>query len=963
MNTPSLEARISEIGGTIAARMGDARPGLFSPAEWKGRVIARAMANEPFRVALFRFVDVLPAVTDDKRLLELAREYFDELGEDDVFGWGMKTLSRAGLFRKVAAKALRGQVEDLATQFIAGETPKNAAPTLARLREEWSGVSVDLLGEVTVSTEEAARYRSRYLELIERLAQKSDANVSVKLSALDPLLSPVAFDDSVKRAGDALRPIFSRAGELGVHVQVDMEHYALKDITLNAVLALLSEPEFARQPSCGIVLQAYLKSAEGDLARVVEWVNESKRPLTVRLVKGAYWDQEVITHRQNGWEVPVWEDKGQTDLTYEAMTATLLENIELMTPAIAGHNLRSIAHAAALADEMGVPNDAYEFQVIYGMAEPLRKALVAEGYRVRCYTPVGAFLPGMAYLVRRLMENTANSSMLRRMYGEREDTAALLAPPEPTTDKTAPTTGVFMNEPATCFVDSGSRKTFADALEKVREALGGEYAAVIDGAEVTPTSWLESFDPAVPGRRVGRVADCTGEQVHAAVAGAAAAWPAWADTPAQERAELLRRTANMLRRDRHELAALELFEVGKSREEADADVTEAIDFLDYYADQMERLAPPVRLAAHYPGEVNETTYRARGVVAVISPWNFPLAISCGMVAAALVTGNSVVFKPSERAPVCARKLFDAFVQAGVPPGVLQFVPGAGAAGATLAADPRVDMIAFTGSRKVGLAIHRQAAKVAKGAHTIRKVVAEMGGKNAIIVDETADLDEAVLGIVHAAFGFQGQKCSACSRVIAVEAVHDELVARLTDAVRTLPIGPPEEAKYRIGPLVDARAVKTVRDYIAIGKKEGTPALIVEDIPQTGCYVGPAIFTVRPHHRLAREEVFGPVLAVLKATGLDDALAMANDCDYALTGGLFSRSPAAIKRVRQRFRVGNLYINRGITGALVGRQPFGGFRLSGLGSKAGGPGYLEQFMVPVTITENEVRRGFAPEEGV
>jgi RHH-type proline utilization regulon transcriptional repressor/proline dehydrogenase/delta 1-pyrroline-5-carboxylate dehydrogenase len=969
------QAAIEAIAQEILARMGDERPGVFSPAQWKGKVLARAMADEPFRVALFRFVDVLPAVANDARLLDLAGEYFDDADPEarSALGWTARALGRAAPLRKVAAVALRRQVADLARQFIAGETVDAALPTLKRLWESGCAFSVDLLGEVTLSRAEADAYEKRYLELFSALDaavatwgpgpghDEPAVNVSVKLSALDPLLEPHAWDDALERAKAALRPILAAAKERGAHVHVDMEHHDLKDLTLAAVTGLLEEDAFSDGPSCGVVLQAYLTSAEADLDGLLAWARRTGRPVTVRLVKGAYWDQEVVTHAQAGWSVPVWRDKARTDATYEAMAVRLLEHRDVLRPAFGGHNLRTIAHAAATAEALGVGKDGYELQVIHGMAEPLRRALVGEGYRVRAYCPVGAFLPGMAYLVRRLLENTANTSMLRQMYAEAAPAADLLKPPVPgpePAEAADAVAGGFRNAPHAHFVASGVRDAFADALERVRSTLGGHAPAVIDGRDVDTAERITRHDPSVNGRLVGTAARCGPEEAARAVAGAERAAGEWARTPLAERVAVLGRTAAILRRDRFDLAALEVFEVGKDWTNADADVCEAIDFCVYYARQMTDLGAPRHPGAAYPGEANETGYRPRGVAAVIAPWNFPLAIPTGMTAAALVAGNAVVLKPSERSPMCGARLFAAFREAGVPDGVLQLLPGAGEAGAALAADPGVDLVAFTGSRDVGLAIAQAAAQ--PGRRGLKHVIAEMGGKNAVIVDETADLDEAVRGIVASAFGYQGQKCSACSRVIAHRAVHDALVERLCAAASSLPIGPAEDPASRMGPLVDDRALEKVRAYVAIGREEAHPALVVEDVPEGGCFAGPAVFTgVAPGHRLFREEVFGPVLAVTQAADLEAAVALANDSDYALTGGLFSRSPAAIETVRARFAVGNLYINRGITGALVGRQPFGGFRLSGVGSQTGGPDYLRPFLLPYAVSENTLRRGFAP----
>jgi RHH-type proline utilization regulon transcriptional repressor/proline dehydrogenase/delta 1-pyrroline-5-carboxylate dehydrogenase len=362
-----------------------------------------------------------------------------------------------------------------------------------------------------------------------------------------------------------------------------------------------------------------------------------------------------------------------------------------------------------------------------------------------------------------------------------------------------------------------------------------------------------------------------------------------------------------------------------------------------------------------PGEDNRYLYRPRGVALIIAPWNFPLAISTGMVAAALVTGNTALYKPSSLSVVNGWQLFELFREAHLPAGVLNFIPCRGEiSGDLLVGHREVDLIAFTGSREVGQGIIERAARANPGQRSIKRVIAEMGGKNAIIVDADADLDQAVSGVMQSAFSYQGQKCSACSRVIVLDDCYERFVERLGEAVKGICVGPPEEPENTVGPLIEARAWERLGEYLAIARSEGK-VVAQATAPAGGYYIAPTVVTDLPRgSRLLREEIFGPLLAVIRVRNMDEALAIANDSEYALTGGLYSRSPANISKVARQFDVGNLYINRGITGAIVGRQPFGGFRLSGVGSKAGGPDYLLQFLEPRVVTENTMRRGFAPE---
>ena len=526
----------------------------------------------------------------------------------------------------------------------------------------------------------------------------------------------------------------------------------------------------------------------------------------------------------------------------------------------------------------------------------------------------------------------------------------------------------FRNEPLTDFARAASRDAMQGAVDRLRAALDAGLAPrvplVIGGVRTEPADRLSRHDPSDRRRLVAEVCAASADDARRAVAVAREAFPDWRATPVARRAEILRRAAALMRERRFDLAALQVFEVGKPWREADADVAEAIDFCLYYAAEAERLAAP--RSVHVPGEENVSGVRPRGVTVVIAPWNFPLAILAGMTTAALVTGNPVVMKPAEQSSLVGLRLHEILITAGVPPDVLAFLPGRGEeVGPVLVGHPDVALVAFTGSRAVGLAINAAAAAAPAddSARLVKRVIAEMGGKNAIIVDDDADLDEAVVGVVQSGFGYAGQKCSACSRVIVLDAVHDAFVERLAGAVASLRLGAAAEPGTRMGPVVDEEAAARIRRFIAIGRRTARTVVAVDPGPlaEAGHFVGPHVFAdVDPGGPLGQEEIFGPVLAVIRAADFDHAVALANGTPYALTAGLFSRSPVHLARAAAELEAGNVYLNRGITGALVHRQPFGGYRMSGIGSKTGGPDYLAQFVLPRTVTENTLRRGFAPE---
>ncbi|HEV3167280.1 MAG TPA: proline dehydrogenase family protein [Isosphaeraceae bacterium] len=989
----ALEHSAREIGRALFERVGRSSR-IWSPGWWDDWLMGLTLDDPAVKVQLFRFIDVLPVLKTPDSIRRHLAEYLHEAGSR--VPWWLRlplSLSPAGSAgADLLAKAARAGSLHMAHRFIAGETPHEALQTVRGLRARRLAFTADLLGEAVISEAEADQYQNTCLDLLRELSTALAAdpeiaqidrdhrgpiprvNLSLKLTSLTPRFDAIHTETTTLRVLERLRPILRTARELGAFVNIDMEQYAYKDLTLEIVECVLDEPEFRDWADVGIVAQAYLPETENDLRTLFHWVRDRGTPITVRLVKGAYWDYEVLHAQQVGWPVPVFLDKWRTDATYETCATFLLQHHEWLRPALGSHNVRSLAHAMAVAEALGVPADSYEIQMLHGMGEPVQRALVAEGKRLRVYTPYGAMLPGMAYLVRRLLENTSNESFLKASSTAHAKVDDLLRSPEEVgtmwgrthhreeDNRSGSAPSAFRNEAPTDFSRHEARAEMRVALNEVRGQFGRKYPLWIGGRELSTSDELTSYDPGDRLTLLGRTARARAPEAAQAVAAARDAFPSWSATPVEERAAVLFRAADQLRSRRLELAAWEVYECGKPWREADADVAEAIDYCDFYALEMLRLADPKQ--RDVPGETNRIEHIARGVAVVIPPWNFPLAIPTGMTVAALVAGNTVVLKPAEQSPIIAWQLVQALRDAGLPPGVLNYLPGVGEeAGQALVDDPRVDLIAFTGSRNVGLEINRRAAEPKLGQDHVKRVIAEMGGKNAIIIDDDADLDEAVVGVLQSAFSYAGQKCSACSRVIALEPIFDAFLARLVDAARDLTIGAADDPDTVIGPLIDNEARDRVLQYAQLAASEGLIALRVEvgNLADRGHFVGPMIVAnVRPDARIAQEEIFGPILAVLRAKDLDEALRIADGTEYALTGGLYSRSPAHIDRVKRELRVGNLYINRPITGALVGRQPFGGFRLSGTGTKAGGDDYLLEFLLTRTITENTMRRGFAPE---
>ncbi|AJY69641.1 1-pyrroline-5-carboxylate dehydrogenase [Geobacter sulfurreducens] len=997
MLNSELNTKIVNRGKEFFGSISGEKPSLFNKGAWMGKAMDWSMQNEQFKIQMFRFVDVFPSLTTSKLLTEHIREYFGNEQDMPAFmSTGAKVAGMLGSFGgAVLNKVLTSNIEEMARQFIVGETTKEAVKNLERLRKDGFAAVVDVLGEATLSEEEAEAYTNTYLELLEALKKEQGSwkglpgkggdpnldwghspkvNIAVKPTALYCLANPQDFEGSVVAILNRMRRIFQKVMELNGFLCIDMESYRHKEIILEVFRRL--KLEYREYPHLGIVLQAYLKDNDKDLDDLLAWAKEHKVQISIRLVKGAYWDYETVKAKQNDWEVPVWTIKAESDAAFERQARRILENHQICHFACASHNIRSISAVMEMAKELNVPDERYEFQVLYGMAEPVRKGILKVAGRIRLYAPYGNMVPGMGYLVRRLLENTANESFLRQSFAEDAQIERLLEDPAVTAERERAARAAkpkkerkgpgglpaFYNEAMVDFTRADHRAAFPKHIALVRTQLGKTYPLFINGKEIRTDDLIPTVNPNKPSEVLGQICQAGTKEVGDAIAAAKAAFPAWRDTDPRARAEYLLKAAQAARKRLFELSSWQVLEIGKQWDQAYADVTEAIDFLEYYAREMIRLGQPQRVG-HAPGELNHYFYEPKGVAAVIAPWNFPLAISMGMASAAIVTGNCVVFKPSGITSIIGWHLVELFREAGLPEGVFNFTPGRGSVmGDYLVDHPDISLIAFTGSMETGLRIIERAAKVHPGQANVKKIISEMGGKNAVIIDDDADLDEAVPHVLYSAFGFQGQKCSACSRVIVLDAVYDKFIERLVSMAKATKVGPSEDPAHYMGAVADDKAMKSIKEYAEIGKREGH-VLYESPVPAgEGYYVPMTIIGgIKPEHRIAQEEIFGPVLAVMRAKDFDQAIEWANSTQFALTGGIFSRSPEHLAKARREFRVGNLYINRNNTGALVERQPFGGARMSGVGTKAGGPDYLLHFMDPRVVTENTMRRGFAPIE--
>ncbi len=666
------ESRIFDIGSDLLKRARGHKAGLLSAKFYSDSLMNWSMKDPEFKVQLFRFVDAFPTLKTSDAVHEHLADYLGQPGVKLPPGFDLG-LKAGGLAKGLMTSTISSQIKGMAGKFIAGTDAKSALPGLRSLWDDGIAFSVDLLGEVCLSDEEADAYRDKYLDLIQNLPSEvagwkpqprleSDhlgsiprTNVSVKISSLsgrcDPIDTEGAINDLMKR----LMPVLETARDRGVFVNFDMEHYALKDLTLELFQRCCERIDF----QAGLAMQAYLKSGVEDAKRMAEWSKRAKRLVSVRLVKGAYWDAETIKAEQNGWPCPVWNTKWQTDACYERMSEVFLDATPKDKAAAAGggiklalgsHNVRSISAVMAGMEARGLPKEALELQMLHGMADQLKHAATEIGLRVREYVPVGEMIPGMAYLVRRLLENTSNESWLKAGFLDNADPAALLASPE----SRAAQLGEQANK-VDLYMQAPERHRLSVAVQGLADSRPFFNESMRDFAE---GKQRQAFATAIGRATVPKVAnDRTPEQGAAMVGKALAAFPAWRDRPAMERAEILVRAAALMRKQRDGLAGVMIREAGKTWKEADADVCEAIDFCEYYAREAVRLFDRQRLG-RFIGELDETVYQPRGVAVVISPWNFPLAICCGMTVAALVTGNTVIVKPAEQTPGIASIMAD-----------------------------------------------------------------------------------------------------------------------------------------------------------------------------------------------------------------------------------------------------------------------------------------------------------------
>lgn len=989
----NIEEKINKLSKEVFLDLNKQKSSYIDTSFYSNKLLDWSLRDEEIKLNLFRFTDVLPSLKSDISVINHAKQYFDHVSErlPKLFSMAI-TAGVNPLTASLSAPIIRKNISTIASRFIVGSDIHNALPKLKQIRKNNMAFTVDLLGEATLSETEALSYLDQYLTLIDTLSEQTTkwsqkpiikdhwgeeciANISIKLSSLYSKVKPINTTLATNILSERLHKIFLRAKEKNVFVFVDMEDTSMVDITLNVLKQTLQHEQLISFDKVGIVIQAYLRRSEKDIQELLKWLKTKKRKLAIRLVKGAYWDVETIKAKQKNWPIPVWQKKSSSDANYEKLTKLILENIDHFYPAFGSHNIRSFSAVLVIAESLGIDNKMFELQTLYGMGDGIKKIFSQKGCLLREYAPIGELIPGMSYFVRRLLENTANESFLKQSYWDEENVDTLVAKPNFDKDEEALKIShtikkySFSNFPPLDFSIEKNRTEIKNEIKRQKERLTAPaqiVCPIINGERIQTLNPFSSYLADNYKKELASINPTTDILGNQAVESLSEYFKIWSNLKIEERTNILKKTAKIIAEKRIELIALISLEVGKTWEEADGEVCEAIDFLNYYSFIATKKLNP-SLTVDVSGERNLISYKGRGITCVISPWNFPLAISCGMISAALVCGNTVCYKPSEQSSLIAERLVEIFYKAGLPKEALAFLPGRGESiGRQLVSDPRIDTIVFTGSMEVGLEIIENSHLVTRKNNIQRKhiprVIAELGGKNFIIVDESADLDEAIKGVVESAFGYSGQKCSACSRVIVLAPIYDEFKKRISQVIESLKVGLAEDPSTEISPVIDKESfdrinntIESATNYaklIAVGKlpKEEAnafliPAHLFEEIPLDS--------------ELCTKEIFGPVLGLYKADNFEDALNLANNTSFGLTGGVYSRTPKHLEESFSRLNVGNLYINRNCTGAIVNRQPFGAANMSGVGSKAGGTDYILQFCNPIVVSENTIRKGFAP----
>ncbi len=974
----ALEESILEFGGSLLDHARQKKAGVLSAQFWSDKLMDWAMKDEAFKIQFFRFVDTYPSLKTPEQIHDHLVDYLTQPGVTTPPGMDMMTKA-GGMAKGIFTSRMTKQITGMAQKYIAGENAAASAPVLSKLWKQGMCFTVDLLGEACTSARVADYYQRQYLDLVENLPSLvSDfkpndlldtdylgkiprVNVSIKVTSLYWGVDPVDTKGSINALIERLAPILEAAGRNNVFINFDVEQDAFKDLNLELFETCCAKFDF----QAGLAMQAYLRSGMADAKRVVTWAKKANKQITVRLVKGAYWDYETINAEANGWPVPVWSRKPDSDASFERMATYFIENMP-RTPdepgvklALGSHNARSISHSVAMARKCGLPDSAIEYQMLHGMGAELKKATLQMGLRVREYLPVGEMLAGMAYFVRRLLENTSNESWLRAGFSDNAPVAELLqnpvtiAPPEddphqgrdPGVDliATAPErhqlspaySGVgdgrpFFNEPHRNFAYKSVRDAFASAINS--STLPSKLATLSNAEEAIGTAY-STLDE-------------------------------WHGNTAEERAIVLCDAAKIIRARRDEIAGMVIRSTGQCWHDADAEVCAAIDYCEYYARLSVDASKPIRIG-RFIGESSETIHEPLGLVLAYIPDITPFSRFAGLVSAAVGVGNTMTAVVNNNVAPLLSEFHNILLMAGAPGGLVTMVPQS-VVSDTIQYDSRIACISYIGETEKGLSIVQSAGTTSDDQPHIKHCIAEFEGPNVVIVDTSADLGEAITLIAESAFGNAGHNLDSCSVVIIVDSAYDDCIARLTEVAGSMRIGNTLDPANTIGHVMSLDHSRVITNRIQQLQSRGKTALACSLPPSSQlasgkAYLGPHIIIDIPlDSSLLETDVTGPVLAICKASSFEEAVSAVESMNHRRSTTVYSRKPANITFARNTLMTGRLHINGSSTSSRVGRHPVKPFGRSGTGAGLGSADYLYEFTQKRCIVENMMRRGFAPD---
>ncbi len=928
-------------------------------------IFAQMLSDEALKRRMIAFMDVAAGQQDPERIATLLRSYFPrhEIKAKGLLGLLLKVGTWSWLPDRLIAWGLKQGIQQMASRFLAGETIEQALNTAAQLQTQGVHTSLDVVRERVVSQPEADDYTEKVLNLMNQWADHYQGesrtpggvpvrHVSVKLSALTPRFEALAEQQVRVEAGARLLKIFQAAKYYAAQgkpilVNIDLEEFQVRDLSYRLLWDVFNHPNLAGWEEAGLVIQAYLKDSEVELMRTVDAARLTGKRPQIRVVKGAYHKYEQIEAVRQGWDVPVFLRQADTNRNFRRLVELTLLNQDVLRPATGSHNIRDVGYSQEVREALGVSRDLLEAQVLLGVGDPIAAAVKVLGIPARYYGPFGTTGEAIGYLVRRLAEVGPQSAIGQtHVAGEFDDYQRNHADPHQRGEhplgsgqRQQPR---FELTPEADFSDLAVHQQMEQALTKlldqpltqrpvVAALIGDELTRIHDAQRLQPI-----LNPANLSEPVGQVVFANQADIDRALVAAQQGYAEWSGFSSDKRARALEHAATLVMERQYEIAAAIVAEAGKPWDSALAEIREAVDFLRSYALDSRREA---------------LNYTARGVGVAISPFNFPFAITMGQLAAGLALGNAMISKPAEDTPLSAKLAVEILRDAGVPKAAIQLLPGLGATvGHALVAARQIDFVSFTGSLTTAQLIQRTAAAFPPQRGGVKIVVAETGGKNPMIVDDTADLDVAVAAVLQGAFQFNGQRCSATSRVIVVASQYERFIQRLIEGAQAMVLGNPRNPYVQLGPQISQASLEKAQSYVEQGLAASHADLVykgkVSHLTDHGFYMAPHIFThVMPESPLAQEEIFGPVLSVIRAAGFDEALAIANDSPYALTAGLISRDPEHISQFFNRMEAGNKYVNRSQTGARPWETPFGGFKNSGTGPKAGGRHIVARFGKP------------------